>query len=232
MLTLQIFAPAAGLKSPSPFCLKAIAMLEMSGLAYRLAPADPRKIPNRKLPVLIDGDRVVPDSSHIAAHLREVHGIDPDEALTAGQLAVAQAFRRLMEEHLYWVMVYSRWIDKADAARESFFGPVPPLMRGFVFAMVARQIRSALDGQGMGRHTRDQIYAFGIADLQAIADSLGDKDFFFGNDPALTDTTLYGFLANILVPPFETPLKTAAQGHENLTAYLRRFEKRFGRVAG
>ncbi len=153
MLVLQIFPPALDLKSPSPFSMKAIAMMQMSGLDYELKPSDPRKTPKAKLPVLNDGEKSIPDSTHIFAHLKKAHGFDPDNALSTEQLAIAEAFRRLIEEHLYWVLVHSRWIENGDTIRRVFFAPVPALMRKFVFKMVVKQVKSSLHGQGMGRHT-------------------------------------------------------------------------------
>ncbi|MCP4182269.1 MAG: glutathione S-transferase family protein [Hyphomicrobiales bacterium] len=227
MLALQVFPPAFGLKSPSPFSLKAIALMQMSGLDYKIEPGDPRKTPKKKLPVLIDGEKHIPDSTHILVHLKKAHGFDPDIGLNAEQLAIAEAFRRMMEEHLYWILVYSRWIENGDIVREAFFSMVPALMRKFVFSMVAKQVKSALYGQGMGRHTAAEVYAFGAADLQAIANYFGDKQYFFGETPTSIDATLYGSLSNIIDPQLDTPLKQAALSHDNLVAFKQRFAERF-----
>ena len=34
---------------------------------------------------------------------------DPDAALSAEEKAISLAFRRLLEENLYWVLIYARW---------------------------------------------------------------------------------------------------------------------------
>ncbi len=222
MLTLQVFAPAMGQKSPSPFAMKAIALMQMSGLDYQIKPGDPRKGPKQKLPVLIDNGKSISDSTHILAHLKSMHGFDPDKNLTPEQLAIAEAFRRMVEEHLYWVLVHSRWVENGDIVRDVFFAAVPSLMRKFVFRMVIKQVKSALFGQGMGRHTPKEIYAFGAADLQAIADYLGDKQFFFGDAPTSVDATIFGMLDSIVTPPLDTELKRAALAHNTLKAYHQR----------
>ncbi len=45
MITLYTFGPAFGLPDPSPFCLKAMALLKMSGLEHTCTPGDVRKAP-------------------------------------------------------------------------------------------------------------------------------------------------------------------------------------------
>ncbi len=227
MLVLKVFPSAIGLKSPSPFSTKAIALMEMSGLDYTLQSADPRKMPNKKLPVLIDGSKQIPDSSHIQSYLAQQYHIDFDPGLDQAQLAISQAFRRLIEDHLYWVLVYSRWIDNGDLTRDFFFKSIPNPIRKLVFKMIVKQVRSALFHHGMGRHTPADIYAFGAADLKALSTHLKDKAFFFGDDPTSIDASLYGILSNIMVPPLESPLKSAALALENLSDYCRRFESHY-----
>ena len=223
MLTLQVFAPAMGQKSPSPFSMKAIALMQMSGLDYKLKPGDPRKGPKQKLPVLFDGEKIIPDSTHILAHLKSAHGVDLDKNLSKEQLAIAEGFRRMVEEHLYWVLVHSRWIENGDKIRDEFFAMVPKIARKLVFRMVVKQVKSALFGQGMGRHELKEIHAFGAADLQALSDYLADKDFFFGDEPTSIDATIFGSLDSIIVPPLDTALKRTALTHDNLLSFHKRF---------
>ncbi len=216
MLTLKVFAPAMGQKSPSPFSMKAIALMQMSGLDYQLKPGDPRKGPKQKLPVLVDGNKQIPDSTHILAHLKKAHNIDLDQELSPEQMAVAEAFRRMIEEHLYWVLVYSRWIENGDEVREGFFGSVPAIMRKFVFNMIVKKVRASLYGQGMGRHTPAEIHAFGAADLEAVSQYLDTRDYFFGDQPTSIDATIFGIIDSIIVPRLDTELKKNAISHQNL----------------
>ena len=48
--------------SPSPFSVKSLALMELSGLAYTRVHGDPRRTPKGKLPILVDGERVIADS--------------------------------------------------------------------------------------------------------------------------------------------------------------------------
>jgi glutathione S-transferase len=57
----------------SPFVRKVIVCLEEKGLAYEIAPPAPELHPQGKMPVLRDGEIVVPDSSAICAYLERKH---------------------------------------------------------------------------------------------------------------------------------------------------------------
>ena len=79
----------------------------------------------------------------------------------------------------------------------------------------------------MGRHTREEIYAIGKADLSALANFLGVKPYFLGDRPASLDATGYAFIANVLWVPGESPLKHHAAGYPQLEAYCRRMQARY-----
>jgi glutathione S-transferase len=213
-----------GMISPSPFSVKSLALLELSGLPYTRVDGDPRRAPKRKLPVLEDAGRMVPDSHMIQRHLAAAHGIDLDAGLSPQDRAVSAAFRALIEDQLYWVLVHSRWIDNPEATRAAFFAPLPAALRPVIFALVQRQVRAALHGQGMGRHDRNEIYRFGTEGIGALAGFLGDRPYLMGDRVSAIDTSLFGFLENVLTPPLDTPLKAAVTAHPELTAYHRRFE--------
>ena len=64
MLELITYKPAFSEPSGSPFCVKAMCLLRMSGLDWTPDfDADPRKAPISKLPVLRDGTRRIADSN-------------------------------------------------------------------------------------------------------------------------------------------------------------------------
>ncbi len=71
------------------------------------------------------------------------------------------------------------------------FGSIPAPLRAVVSHFVRRRMRGALASQGMGRHTPDEIYALGKADLTVLSEFLGAKDFFLGPTPTSLDATAY-----------------------------------------
>lgn len=219
MLRLHVFAPAMGTISPSPFSVKSLLLLQMSGLPYTRVAGDPRKAPKSKLPVLEDDGQMIPDSQAIQAHLAQAHGFDADAHLSDRQRAEAAALRHLVEDHLYWCLVYSRWIDSPGATREAFFAALPLLLRRPVFGMVRRQVAQALYGQGMGRHAKDEIYAMGEEALATLALLLGTGPYVFGDRPGNIDTVVFGLLENLIPAELDTPLATAARAHDGLVRY-------------
>src|SRR5262249_32919359 len=101
---------------------------------------------------------------------------------------------------------------------------------------VKRQVGKHLHGQGMGRHSKAEIEMLGIRSIDAIAAHLGRRLFFMGDEPTGTDATIFAFTAGALCRAYETPIRTAAERHDNLKAYVGRMGARyfpeFGEIAG
>jgi len=229
MITLYTFGPAFGLPDPSPFVTKAEVLLKMAGLSYRSDTHGFRKAPKGKLPYLDDDGERVADSTFIRWHIEKKYGIDLDRGLSGEQRAVAWAFEKMAEEHLYWMVVDARWNDDENFARgpAEFFRKVPAPVRPIVTALVRRKVRSNLRAQGTGRHSCEEIVALGTRSIEAIADYLGPKRFFLGPEPSGVDATIFAFTAGILSPHFETPLRSAAERHDNLKRYISRMTARY-----
>jgi glutathione S-transferase len=229
MIKLHQFPTSLGIPNPSPFCIKAETYLKLAGLPYEVVVTpDPRKAPLGKLPYIVDGDRVIHDSSCIVEHLERVHGVKLDAALTTAQRAAAHAFQRMLEEHLYWAVVYARWIEDIgwNTIRPIYFAPLPALLRPLISRVARGQVRRDLHGHGLGRHHRDEIYRRAAQDIDAIAAQLGDQPFFFGGEPTGIDASVYAFLASCWQVQVDSPLKAAVALHPNLTAYCARMSGR------
>jgi glutathione S-transferase len=223
MLRLHVF-PHAWEVNPSPFCLKVETYCRLAGIATETVPALPFRGPRGKLPFLEDGRERIPDSGLIIDYLKGRFGDPLDVGLNAGQAATGHLLRRTCEESLYFVLVYSRWIDPEGwrVVRPAFFGSMPPLVRDAVAAMARAGVRRALRAQGYGRHTRDGIYAIGAADLDALAVAITGRTFCVSDAPTSFDATLYGTLANLLIAPVETELTRRARRLPELVAYVER----------
>jgi glutathione S-transferase len=230
MIKLYQFNPAWGLPNPSPFCMKVETYLRMVGLPYEtINGALPFKAPKKKLPYIEDGRQLIADSGFILEYLKKTYGDPLDTALSDADRVIAHALRRLFEESLYWVALYTRWMEESIyvETRQVFFGGIPSMVRDLIAGRIRREIRRSLVAQGMGRHSREEIYEIGKADLNAISLWLGDKSFFMGATPTSLDAIAYAFLANILVPPLESPLKDHAISLPNLRAYCERMKTQY-----
>ena len=229
MITLHTFGPNFGLPDPSPFVTKAEMLLKMSGRPYRTDTEGFGNAPKGKLPYIEDDGARIADSTFIRWHLEAKYQIDFDRGLTAEQRATAWAFEKMAEDHLYWALLHARWMDDANFAKGPlvFFRKVPAPVRPIVVAMIRRHVRKALRAHGMGRHSPGEITALATRAIDATADHLGQKPFFMGAEPTGADATMFSFTANVLCPIFETPIRTAAERHDNLKRYVGRVTARF-----
>jgi glutathione S-transferase len=212
--------------NPGPFCLKVEFYLRLAGIPYRPVVTMPFRAPRGKLPFIVDGGRRIPDSGHIIDHLRRTT-TDLDGGLDQQQLALGHLLRRACEESLYFVLVYARWMDEAGwaAMRPALASMLPPGLRAVIVPFARRVTRRALHAQGYGRHTREEIYAMGAADLAAINTMLAGRAFAVADRPTSFDAALYAVLLSIMHPPIETPLKQSAQQHPGLLDYAARIAR-------
>jgi glutathione S-transferase len=230
MITLYQFNTAWDLPNPSPFCFKVENYLRMAEIPFKVSPGDPRKSPKQKLPTIDDAGTIVCDSAHIIEHLKKTRGDKLDAGLGDADRALAHVIRRTLEEGLYWCLGYTRWIEDEGfaLANEVLLRPnLPPIVRSFVPGIIRRQIKKQLYAQGTGRHARDEIYAIGNADLDALSTLLGDKPFFLGDAPRSIDASAYAFLALVLWARPDNLLKAHMKTLGNLVSYCERMKARY-----
>lgn len=229
MITLYAFGPNFGLPDPSPFVVKSLVQLKMSGLPFEVNTSGFKKAPKGKLPYMSDDGEIVADSSFIYRHLETKHGIDLDKGLTAEQRATGWALAKMCEEHLYWTIVDSRWMNTSNFNKgpRRFFDPAPAPLRPLIIAKIHRDTKRTLWGQGIGRHARADIEWLAKRDIDSIAAILGDKPFLFGDAPHAADASVYASVASALCPLFDTPIRVHTESKANLVAYAKRCTARW-----
>jgi glutathione S-transferase len=218
---------AWGLPSVSPFCLKLDTYLRMVDIPFEVViDATPFGAPKKKLPAIEHRGRFIGDSSFVIEYLEREFDCDPGRDLSAAEQAVAQAFKRLIEENLYWTMVYDRWLVDSNwrKFRDVVLVGIAPPVRRIIGPIARRGVRRSLKGQGIGIHSTEEIHAIGSRDLGAVADFLGDKPFLMGDTATGIDATAYGFLANILLAPIASPIRDEGLARRNLVDYLERIQ--------
>ncbi|HEX4301414.1 MAG TPA: glutathione S-transferase family protein [Rhizomicrobium sp.] len=225
MITLFGFGPAFGLPDPSPFVMKTEVQLKLSGLPFRRERAAPPASPKGKVPFIDDDGVKVADSTFIRRHLETAHGIDFDRGLDASQKAQAWTVERLLEDHLYFAILRTRWLDDANFAKgpSHFFDGAPDGVR----EAGRERVRATLHGHGLGRHAPHEIDWLAQQSLDSVATILGDNRYLAGSEMCGADATMFGMLAGALTPYFDTPLRDAARKHANLIAYVDRMMQRF-----
>lgn len=230
MITLYQFAPALGIRNPSPICLKLETYLRMVELPYQIAEKpNLLKAPKKKFPYITDGDKVVADSGFIIDYLKAAYGDPLDGQLSPKDRGAMLGMRRLMEEHLYWCNFYFRWVDEENwqVIKRVFFEEVPLPLRWVIPGVVRRSSLRDLYGQGIGRHSADEVCALGYDNIRAMSDFLSDQPYFMGQEPTSLDATAYGTLVNLLQASLPSPLKDYALKQDNLVAYCDRMQSRY-----
>ena len=228
MLKLFTFPGAGSVRSSSPFAWKAEALLRLSGLDFEKEyVADFSKMPKGKVPVLQDVEKLIADSTHIQRYLKNQYSVDLDRALTAEQKAIAEAFRRMTEEHLYWTGVYNRFIDPIGKPfmMKAMFDGMPTEQAEAIFAQLQANVSAQMHGHGIGRHSLEEVYQFGYTDLDAISDYLGEKAFFFGDTLTSVDLSIAPVVAGLILTPIDTQIALYARSKANLVGYIERFDK-------
>jgi glutathione S-transferase len=222
---LHKFLPAWGLPDISPFCVKVELYCKMAGIPYSTTLGDVRKAPRGKMPLLVDGSRTIADSSAIVAHLEATRGHPLDAWLSPRQLAVATAVRSMLEEHLYFLVLYLRWQpdDGFRVYRPTLIAllgayGVPRPLAALMALRARRRVKATLHSQGTARHSREELEATGVRVLDAVG-QLCEGPFFFGEQPSSLDATVFAFVQGIVAAPFEGPLKDHARRHPKLRAY-------------
>src|ERR1700751_4978957 len=152
-ITLYQFKPQVGLPNPSPFCMKLETYLRMGGFEHTVVTLKGRPAsPTRKAPYITLDGKLITDSGLIIDHLERLHGHRVDGKLTLAQGSESLALQRMMEEHLYWVMVYVRWVGP-DAERETYkyvkqLTGIPGFVYPILSPLLRREIRGTLRAHG------------------------------------------------------------------------------------
>ena len=230
MIVLHQFARTWGIPNLGQFCVKTETYLRMTKLPYEIVESLPFKAPRGKLPFIVDGSHKIADSRLIVNYLVKQYGDTLDAHLSPEDKATAKTYQRLLEEHLYWIGMMSRWSfteSNWQTNKEAIFNGLPPVGRDLGAIVYRRRINSQLLGHGTGRLSSQEAFDLGKEDVDALSYFLADKAYFLGDKPTSLDASAYGILVNTLACPIESPLKDHALTQKNLVTYCQRMQEEF-----
>lgn len=220
----------------SPFVEKVVRGLQRKRIPFELVeptgPGDLRRWnpQTRKMPVVeMGGERWI-DSTFI---LRRLDERVPEPPLLARDPTAAAAQRLLedwADEALYWYTMGVRWSPShADATADQILrnAPGPGFLKPVLRAVVKYQFAGLPRAQGLGRLSNEVLveeYGLRLDDLLRI---LGDRPFFYADEPSIADLAVYGQLA--MATSEVTPeLGDLVQRRPALREYLKRVEQATG----
>ena len=225
MYQLTIFAPSFGEPSASPFCVKAMCLLNMANVEFEsVVDGDPRKAPKGKFPLLKSTNTTIADSQAIRAYLETTYNVDFDKRLSVHEKAISHTIIRMFDEHTYFTLLCERWMNEDCWAqiKNDFFGDIPKVMRGFISNMVRKKVVSSGKAQGVGLHTSEERAIRAKKDIDAFKQILGSKNFLFGSEPTSADASVAPVLRSLAILPCETAIKHLVTKDDVLMAYIER----------
>ena len=160
---------------------------------------EPMSSKNKTPWISLNGDEIA-DTQIIMEYLADKFGLDTNPGLSNFDKAVSRSMRFLLEQELYWVAVYDRWVLSRGKFMVDFFAPMTGTKTGdkFILGMIANKMTKQAVAQGTGRHARPEIEKMGIENLNALSTFLGDKEFMMGDQPTELDCVLFGFMCVFL----------------------------------
>lgn len=230
MITLYTLPPAFGQRNPSPFCLKVEMALTHLKLDFEARTTlELNKAPKGKVPWL-DDNGIIADSELILAHLDNKTDGGLFGNLSPEEMAVGTAFTRLAEDHLYWMIVASRWLDDEwfEIVKRDFFGALPWPLRSILPLVARRQTRQTYHLHGLGRHTMEEQRAFAQRDLEALAAQVSTHGYIASDRMTVHDFAVASIVAAMMDNQPATWVSTMANEVQPLRDYIERVQSEVG----
>ncbi len=233
-ITFYKFGEKWGLPDPSPFCVKLESFMRLNDIPFTLGEFDMKstlgKAPKKKMPFIVfDDAQRMGDSSLIIRHLSQQNNINMEADLSPVQQAQAHAFRRMLDESTYFCLLYARWVDDNGwkTFKPAFFGDtgMPNFLVNIISGKIRKDVTAKIYGQGIARHTKEDIYTHGMQDIEALSNLLGSDEWFFGGKkPSLLDIWAHAFISSLIRAPFHDALSENTRKIDNLVAHTDRFD--------
>jgi len=107
----------------------------------------------------------------------------------------------MLDEHLYWVMAMATGSIRSASRKRRL--PAGSAGRAQLPSSAGCLSDAAADPwcaawPCLGRHSRDTIYQFGIADVAALGHWLGSRRYGFGDTPTVVDACMAAYIGNII----------------------------------
>lgn len=222
---LHQFPPSKDVPSPSLFCLKVETFLRLHKIPYENHyGAKPGK--KGKLPwIEYQGDKIA-DSGFIFDYLNSKFELNIDNEFTDEQKALGSVISCAVQEKLYFALMYNRWIVNYQELKKIQKQQQSGLTFAISLKMQQNKMVKHLDGQGMGRHSKDEVYQMAHNDIKAISTLLGDKEFILGDKPSSYDCAVFALFAQCIWNGIDESLAAnfIKENASNIIAYCERIK--------
>lgn len=144
--------------------------------------------------------------------------------LNIEQLSICRAFIIMLENQTLFSYVSYRYVEVPSKFFKMwvFFGPVK---RFLASRFAPGMVKKRLQNHGIGRHSVQEVYEFGMQDIQALSDFLGSKPFMMGEKMTTIDCVAFAHLSQLLYIPLDYPHTIYLKKNcPNLAAYVDRIK--------
>jgi glutathione S-transferase len=208
----------------SPFCAKLELFLHYYQIPFNIEAALPMHGPYKKIPFVEYQGETIGDSELILQRLIKDYHIEL--GLTQPQLAQGRVWQLLLEQHLYWVLVYNRWVpeDSWKKLECAFFSGIKWPLRPIIAKQSRKLVMQNLYSQGIGRFSLDHVLQAGRDDLNALSIHLSANKYICGDTFSYFDLIAYATIKNINNPQMKIALTTVIQDFQPLLNYQQRIK--------
>eukprot|EP00887_Chlorella_sp_A99_P000541 scaffold17.g541.t1 len=226
--------------SVSPFASKVELLLRFSGINYTKRVGAPgSQSPKGQIPWVERGGRLIGDSNCVLLHLEAAGDVGAALPRDPRDAATAAAIRSLSDNDLNAALVYYRWLEPQNWARNRGL-----LLRGYrlprlVEALVVRLARKGAYVRcwehGLARHSEADRVALIRGWLAALAGLLAGRpacSWLFGARPCAADAAVWGMLDQFACQELNPQLTELLAEQPSLVAYHARIRAQFFPEAG
>ncbi len=153
---------------------------------------------------------LIADTWTIRSYL-EGQGASFDAGLADADRATAHMLARMVEEHLYFLLLSDRWANDAvwPSLRDAYFAAIPRPLRVPITALIRRNIVKTLEGQEVGRMNSDTQFTRADADLTLIPARPGParlthRPCLMVDHPTAADAAVASVIGGLRDGPVET----------------------------
>lgn len=208
--------------------MKVEAFLKIAEIPYQIIIEDnPSNAPKGKLPFIRDNGITISDSELIFDYLESKLDFKVDGHLSEHDKVLHHATIRMLDEHLYWALLYSRWIDahNFNVMKAEIFSDTPPPLNGIKANKRRKQVQVQLEAHGLGKHSSEEIYQKAKKDLVVLSKILGDHQWFGGDFISKLDLAATAYLSQIMIEKLNSPLAEMLKQLGNLETYVVRSKR-------
>jgi len=208
----------------SPFVLKLETYLRMANIKYQIDLEYPIGAKGKIPWITLNGEHVE-DSQLIIEFLAKKFKKAGAE-YNKDQKAVGTMARILMDEHAYWGLLHWRYLYTEGRDLHTIFQEsLVKLVKAINFIP---KTHTSCWGQGLGRHTPDQIFHIIEDDLAALSMVIGKNKYLLGDEPCVDDCAVFGMLVQFLWAAPGSPYeKLINEEYQNLREYCIRMKETF-----